>query len=109
LELVGAKTLRDTLRSVEHGGIVFHTGVLGGEFALSGFDPIKEIPNGVYLTWFSSNSPAQRAIDGIFSYLRAHNLSPLVSRIYDFERIGEACQAMDSGGINGKIVISVAE
>lgn len=109
LELVGAKTLRDTLVSVEPGGIVCHTGVLGGEYSLSGFDPIKEIPNGVYLTGFYSNSPTQRAIDDLFGFLKAHELSPLCSRVYDFERIGEACQAMDAGGINGKIVISVAE
>ena len=50
LELVGPKTLRDTLRCVEKGGVVCNTGILGGVYALNGFDPIKEIPNGVGLT-----------------------------------------------------------
>lgn len=42
-ELVGPKTLRDTLKAVEPGAIVCNTGVLGGVCVLDGFDPIKEI------------------------------------------------------------------
>lgn len=44
LELVGPKTLRDSLQCAEEGGLVCSTGILGGEFTLDGFDPIKEIP-----------------------------------------------------------------
>ena len=40
LELVGCKTLRDTLRCTASGGIVCNTGVLGGVFALENFAPI---------------------------------------------------------------------
>ena len=47
LELVGPKTLRDSLKSVVKGGIICHTGILGGIYSLDNFDPIKEIPNGV--------------------------------------------------------------
>ena len=48
LELVGPRTLRDTLGCMERGGVVCSTGILGGVSALDGFDPIKDIPNGVY-------------------------------------------------------------
>ena len=68
LELVGPKTLRDTLRCVEKGGIVCSTGILGGVYALNGFDPIKEIPNGVYLTGFFSNYPTRQTMTDIFSF-----------------------------------------
>ncbi|MHC1786386.1 MAG: zinc-binding dehydrogenase [Christensenellales bacterium] len=107
LELVGAKTLRDTLSAVEQGCIVCNTGNLGGQYVLDGFDPIKEIPNGVYLTGFFSNNPTQTIIDDIFTFLRVHSLSPRIGRVYDFERIAEACEAMDSGKADGKIVIRV--
>ena len=60
LDLVGPKTLRDTLGCVEKGGIVCNTGILGGVYTLNGFDPIKEIPNGVYLTGFSPIIPISR-------------------------------------------------
>ena len=52
LDLIGPGNLRDTLTAVEKDGIVCQTGLLGGIYALNGFDPIKDIPNGVYLTGF---------------------------------------------------------
>lgn len=107
LELVGPKTLRDTLRSVGKNGIVCNTGILGGVCALNGFDPIKFIPNGVYLTGFYSNSPTQRDIDDIFSFLQEHHLHPALGAAYPFDEISKACSDSEQGRINGKIVIEV--
>lgn len=107
LELVGAKTLRDTLKSVEPGAIVCNTGILGGICTLDGFDPIKEIPNGVYLTGFYSNSPTQGVIDDMIAFLHKDNLLPHIGRIYDFMQIAEASEALDTGKVEGKIVIKV--
>lgn len=107
LELVGAKTLYDTLLSMEKGGIVCHTGVLGGIFALDGFNPIKHIPNGVYLTGFHSNWPTQETINDIFSFIEQNKLKPMIGGIFSFENIRRACIALDSGQVNGKIVVSM--
>lgn len=107
LELVGAKTLHDTLCCMERGGIVCHTGILGGVYALNGFDPIKFIPNGVYLTGFYSNVPTQEAMDSIFSFISEHNLRPCVGAEFDFSNIKEACMALDRGKVNGKIVVTM--
>lgn len=107
LELVGAKTLYDTLRCVEKGGIVCHTGILGGVYALNGFDPIKHIPNGVYLTGFYSNAPTQEVMDNIFSFIHENNLRPCVGAEYEFSEIREACSAQDGGKVNGKIVVKM--
>lgn len=54
---MGPKSLLDTMRCVRKGGIVCDTGILGGIYALDGFDPIKDIPNGVYLSGYFSNYP----------------------------------------------------
>lgn len=107
LELVGAKTLCDTLHCMEKGGIVCHTGILGGVYALNGFDPIKHIPNGVYLTGFYSNTPTQEVMDNIFSFIRENNLRPCVGAEFDFSQVKEACVALDSGKVNGKIVVKM--
>ncbi len=107
LELVGPKTVKDTLGCVEKGGIVCNTGILGGVYALNGFDPIKDIPNGVYLTGFYSNNPEEKTIQEIFTFLDRHHLKPAVGAKYDFEHIKDACAAQDSGGANGKIVVYV--
>ena len=106
LELVGPKTLSDTLLCVEKGGIVCNTGILGGIYALNGFDPIKDIPNGVYLTGFFSNYPTKQVINDIFAFLEEHKLRPMVGAEFTFDRIRDACMALDSGRVNGKIVVT---
>ncbi len=107
LELIGIKTVKDTMMSVEQGGIVCNTGVLGKVYTWNGFDPIKDIPNGVYLTGFFSNFPTQRVIRDIFDFIDKHHLSPPIGAVYDFENIREACIALDKGTVNGKIVVKI--
>lgn len=107
LDLVGPRNLKDTLTAVEKGGIVCSTGILGGVYTLNHFDPIKDIPNGVYLTGFFSNDPTQQVMSDIFSFLAEHDLSPIVGATFDFEHIKDACIALDTGKVNGKIVVTV--
>lgn len=107
LELVGPKTLRDTLQCVEKGGIVCNTGILGGVYALNGFDPIKEIPNSVYLTGFFSNYPTQKIMEDIFSFLAVHQMKPAVGATYSFTDIAKALSDLDHHKADGKIVVSV--
>ena len=107
LELVGCKTLRDTLWCTASGGIVCNTGVLGGVFSLENFAPIQEIPSGVYLTGFHSNFPTQADIDLIFNFLTEHSLKPLIGAHFAFRDIAQACTACDSGKVNGKIVVEL--
>jgi len=107
LDLVGAKSLKDTLTAVEKGSIVCNTGILGGVFALNGFDPIKDIPNGVYLTGFFSNFPEKKVIDDIFAFVGEKGIVPAVGKVFDFEDIQNAVRAQDEGSVNGKIVVRV--
>lgn len=107
LELVGIKTLKDTLSCMDNGGIVCNTGNLGGVYTWNGFDPIKDIPNGVYLTGFFSNTPTQTVINDLFTFLNTHNMIPHIGKQYRFSDIAKACEDMDSGKVNGKIVIVV--
>lgn len=105
LDLIGPRNLKDTLTAMEKGGIVCQTGLLGGVYALNGFDPIKDIPNGVYLTGFFSNYPTQQIMDEIFSFLNEKKLIPVTGKVFDFENIREAITIQDEGSVNGKIVV----
>lgn len=107
LELVGPCTLKDTLAAVEKGAIVCSTGILGGVYTWDHFDPIKEIPNGVYLTGFFSNYPTQKIMDDIFGMLAAHKLTPRIGAVFDFADIRKAVLAQESKTVNGKIVVRV--
>ena len=105
LDLVGPKSILDSLRTVKKGGIVCDTGILGGVFELNGFDPIKDIPNGVYLTGYFSNYPTQEMVDSIFRFIRDYELHPTYAKRFDFMDIRDACIALDEGRTNGKIVV----
>ena len=107
LDLIGPRNLKDTLTAVEKGGIVCQTGLLGGVYALNGFDPIKDIPNGIYLTGFFSNYPTQQIMDEIFAFLKEKKLVPVSGKVFDFENVCEAGTAQDEGKVNGKIIIRV--
>ena len=107
MELIGIKTVKDTMMSVEQGGIVCSTGVLGKVYEWNHFDPIKDIPNGVYLTGFYSNYPTQQVMQEIFRFIDEYQLTPLVGTRFHFADIREACIALDTGKINGKIVVTL--
>ncbi len=108
LELIGASTLRESLRLTSYHGIVCHTGLLGGVFGLKYFDPIKEVPTGVYLTGFYSNSPTQAQIDGMMKLIEKGNIRPVIAERFPFDRISDAHFLAEQRGQIGKIVISVS-
>lgn len=104
LELIGPKTIRNSLNHLYHGGIVCNTGILGGEYYLNGLDPIKEIPNGCYLTGFFSNYPTQATIDKIFAFIDKHSITPFIGASFKFSDIKQAIKAQENG-VDGKIVV----
>ncbi|MBO7675286.1 MAG: zinc-binding dehydrogenase [Atopobiaceae bacterium] len=106
LELVGPKTLRDTMCCLQPGGICCDTGILGGVFTLDRFDPIKEIPNGRYLTGFFSNYPTQEAMDEVFEFVAKHGIEPHIAKVFDFGRLVDALAMQDGGSFQGKIVVT---
>ena len=109
LDLVGAKNLRDSLKIVKPSeqAFVCNTGILGGIYELNNFDPIKDIPNGVYLTGFFSNTPTQKVIDEIFKFIEEKKIIPKVGQVFEFKNIRDALIAQDYGKVNGKIVVKV--
>ena len=106
LELIGPKTLQDTMLCLLPGGICCDTGILGGVFTLNRFDPIKGIPNGRYLTGFFSNYPTQEVMDELFTFVTEHGIEPFVAKVFPFERLVDALATQDAGGFQGKLVVT---
>lgn len=107
LELVGIKTLDDSLRTVMRPGYVCQTGNLGNVFTWEHFNPIKDIPNGVYLTSFYSNYPTQAVIDDLFRIIRRGGIRPLYSKVFGMDEIATAHKLLETGGAGGKIVLRI--
>ncbi|TEB07913.1 Phthiocerol synthesis polyketide synthase type I PpsC [Pelotomaculum schinkii] len=109
LELVGPATLEQSMKFLSHHGIICSTGILGHKGTLENFDPIKVIPNGVYLCSFHSNYPTQEQMNKIFNHIRQYRLKPPISKIFSMGEIADAHLLMESNMANGKIVVAIPE
>ena len=107
IELIGPKTLRDSLLTVTHPGYVCSTGVLGNVYSITQFDPIKYIPNGVFLTGFYSNFPTYQSINNLFDLINKAQLKPLYAKAFTLDQIVEAHTLLEKGGAGGKIILKI--
>jgi NADPH:quinone reductase and related Zn-dependent oxidoreductases len=106
LELVGQAAIEETSKLLKKHGIICSTGQLGGS-STQGFDVIKSIPNGVYLSSFYSNYPTQEIMDEIFNHIKQYNLKPYISKVFTLDEISKAHLLMEQDKANGKIVVLV--
>lgn len=105
LELIGPATLTESMNLLNKHGIVCVTGILGKKATIDNFYPIKDIPTGIYLTGFVSNSPTQQLIDSLFSHIKQHNIQPIIAKILSLHQLAEAHSMMENNEANGKIII----
>lgn len=107
LELVGASTLRDSLRCAAPGGIVCMTGMLGGQWILERFEPMGAIPSGVKLTTYSGGSEdiTTAQLQEYVTLVERGVIRLKVGPTFRFESLREAHQAMDDNTANGKMVV----
>jgi NADPH:quinone reductase-like Zn-dependent oxidoreductase len=106
LELVGEAAVPLTSKLLKKHGIICVTGQLGDN-SRQGFDVIKNIPNGVYLSSFYSNYPTQERMDEIFGIIKKNQIEPVIGQILPFDEITVAHEMMEENKANGKIVIQV--
>lgn len=107
LELIGPATLKESARFVRHHGIICSTGALGKQGILNSFDPIKDIPSGVYMTGFFSNYPTQKIINCIFNHINRYKLHPVISGVFSLDEIEQAHALMENNTANGKVIVRI--
>ena len=107
LELIGTKTLLDSLRCVRAGGIVCMTGILGGSWTLNNFEPMGDIPTGVKLTSYSGGSSdiSTQQLQHYVGLIEAGKLLIQTGSVFGFEELIKAHELMDSNLAGGKIVV----
>nr|WP_197058535.1 zinc-binding dehydrogenase [Modestobacter caceresii] len=106
VELVGAPTLRDTLRATRAGGTVCFTGMLSNEWIIRDFYPIEFIPKGVRLTAYSGEAadlPAEVLSEVANALRRGEAHLPVTVRGMD--EIVAAHDDMEHNRVLGKQVV----
>jgi NADPH2:quinone reductase len=107
LELIGAPTLPDTVRSTRVHGVVCFSGMLSNQWIVDKFYPMEYIPTGVRLTAYAGDAgdlpPAvlQEFIDAV-----SEDAAVIpIGAVYQIDQIVEAHTAMEEGRVTGKIVV----
>ena len=107
LELIGATTLRDSLRCAREPGLVCMTGMVGNKWSLDDFSPMDAIPTAVGLTTYDGGPgdfmrlPLQELVDQV----EAGSLHVQVGKVFHLDDIVEAHRAMEGNKAGGKIVV----
>jgi NADPH:quinone reductase-like Zn-dependent oxidoreductase len=106
LELVGAPTLRDTLRACRVSGTTCFTGMLSNKWIVEQFYPIEFIPTGVRLTAYgggAGNLPGE-ILSEVASAIHRGDLDWPVE-VYDMEDIARAHEDMEHNRVAAKQVV----
>lgn len=113
IEVVGAATVKDTLKAVRPWGEVVVVGLLGGPPVLDSFNLMGDLPNTVKLSFFSSGILGTVALplegsplNTIAEQVASGGIPSTLAKTFSVEDIQEAHRLLDRGTANGKIVVS---
>ena len=107
LELVGTKTILDSMKCCRPKGVVCQTGILGNEWVLSNFEPFIHIPNCVRLTSYGGDfsNLSRESLQEFISLVEKGIINLAVDRVFSIDEIVEAHRYMESNQTKGKLVI----
>lgn len=112
LEVVGAATLRDTVKAVRPFGGVSVIGLLGGAPVLESFHLMQDLPGAVRLNFFPSGllgTPAMPLSESPLAWIAQQvaegNIPSLRTQTFDFEDVRRAHAVMESDQALGKLVV----
>jgi NADPH:quinone reductase-like Zn-dependent oxidoreductase len=114
LEVVGAATLRDSIKAVRPFGGVSVIGLLGGAPVLEKFQLMQDLPAAVHLNFFPSGllgTPAmpldESPLPWIAAEIAAGRMPSLRSDTFDFDDIRRAHALIESDRALGKFVVRI--
>ena len=113
LEVVGAATIKDTLKCVRPWGQVVFVGLLSGPPVLESFNLMGDLPGTVKLSFFSSGLLGAETLplkdsplNSIAEQVASGRIPGTIGKTFNVEDIQEAHRLLDRGTANGKIVVS---
>jgi NADPH:quinone reductase len=106
LELVGTVTVKHSLKMLAEHGILCMTGILGGEWVIDNFEPMMDIPSGVYFTQFDSGvNFKEKLLIELFNHIEQYKINVPIAQVFPLEEIHKAHLLMESNTADGKIVV----
>lgn len=115
LDIIGNSSIIETLHTLKRYGRACLAGFLGGPAPIADFNPIRDMPSDVYLSFFASFMlgtpdcplsaiPFQAIIDCAAKGM--YQAAP--AAVFEFEQIRHAQEMMEASAAKGKLVVKVS-
>jgi len=109
LELIGTRTLKDSLKCLAIKGTVCMTGILGNEWTMKEFTPMGDIPSLGRLTVYMGESKnlSKELLQDFITAVEENKIKLNIDRVFEFQEIVDAHQYMENNKAKGKIVVVI--
>lgn len=109
LELIGTRTLKDSLKCIAPKGMVCMTGILGNEWTMKEFTPMGDIPSLGRLTVYmgESNNLSKNLLQEFIDDVERGTIQLRIDRIFQLDEVVKAHQYMEENKAKGKLVVKV--
>lgn len=109
LELIGIKTLKDSLRCIGYKGMVCMTGILGGAWTMDSFTPMGDIPSLGRLTVYMGESKnlSKELLQEFINEVEKGNIHLNIDTVFNLDQVAEAHQYMEDNKARGKLVVEI--
>jgi NADPH2:quinone reductase len=107
LELIGTRTLKDSLKCIAPKGVVCMTGILGNEWTMKEFTPMGDIPSLGRLTVYmgESNNLSKELLQEFIDEVEKGTIKLNIDKVFQLDEVAEAHQYMEDNKAKGKIVV----
>lgn len=107
LELVGTRTLKDSLRCIATKGMVCITGILGNEWTMKEFTPIRDIPSLGRLTVYigESKNLSKELLQDFIDDIEKGNIKLNIDGTFQLDEVATAHEYMEDNRAKGKIIV----
>lgn len=107
LELIGTRTLKDSLKCIKPKGVVCMTGILGNEWTMKEFTPMGDIPSLGRLTVYMGEAANlnHKRLQEFIDLVEKGIINLNVDRIFQLDEIVKAHTYMEDNLAKGKLVV----
>ena len=81
------------------------TGLLGGIWELSDFDPLCDLPEDGYLTAFHSGNVSEKKLQEMIDYVERYGVDVTPEQVFTLSEVPDAHRYLDSSDSYGKVVV----
>lgn len=109
LELIGTRTLKDSLKCIALKGMVCMTGILGNEWTMKEFTPMGDIPSLGRLTVYMGDSQnlSKGLLQEFIDEVEKGTIRLNIDKVFHLDDVPIAHQYMEDNQAKGKIVVKI--